>query len=239
MRRITLLAFVVVATVLGACGDDAATTPFTLQIAPAFVQGAVPGATTGVIVTITNDSATDEPVTITAAAPGALVTVVPGEIRDNEVAEIWVIPDPATEERELEITVTGTRGEIVVTATKAAVVMPWDDDRGDEADDLLAVFVGWLDANRPDLGIGPDTGFTGSLSAPGLLVVSHYLYLSDEWELGLAWHVMIPPDDWADIYLRPRAAAAPTLAFRLASQAAARQGTVEITEVTPPAEIVR
>jgi hypothetical protein len=51
---------------------------------------------------------------------------------------------------------------------------------------------------------------------------------------------MVPPDDWADLYLRPRDEAAPTLAFRLASQAAALEdGVIEITPTQVPAEVTR
>lgn len=238
MRR-TLMTVALVAALLAACGDDDTTVPFTLHLSPEFVQGAIPGTPTGVLATIEDESAGGAPVTITATADGATVTVAPTEIVAGEVAEVTVVPDATAIERPIEIVVTATRGDLVVTERRTTTVMTWEDDRGDDADALLAVFVEWLAAERPELGIGPDTGFNGSLSAPGLLIVNHYLYLSDEWEVGLSWHIMIPPDDWADIYLRPRDEAAPTLGFRLSSQAAARDGVIEIAEVTPPAEVVR
>ena len=234
--------FVLAAGVLGACGDDApATVPFTLGLSPQFVPGAVGGARTGVLVTITNASPTGDPVEVTATAAGAEVIVEPDSIGAGEVAEVWVVPGPpAADGATVEIVVSARRGEFEETATRPLTVYSWEDDRGGYTGDLLAVFTAWLAEQRPDLGIGSGTVFAGSFIAPELLVVSHYLYVSDEWEIGLSWHVMIPPDDWAEVYLRPRGEPAPTLAFRLASQAAALQdGIVEVTEVPPPSEVVR
>ncbi|MFH1105366.1 MAG: hypothetical protein V1757_10570 [Actinomycetota bacterium] len=241
MRRIptiVLLPLVLSAT-LGACGGDEAI-PFTLTLSPEFVQGAIPGANTGVLVTIENESATEAPVTIAATAVGAEVTVEPSTIAAGEVAEVWVIAGPTAADAEMEIVVTGSRGGFEASASKTLTLFAWEDDRGPYARTLFDLFTAWLAENRPDLGISPDTAFAGSFTAPGLLVVSHYLFLSDDWEIGLSWHVMIPPDDWAEIYLRPRDGTAPTVGFRLSSQAGALEGgVVEITEVTPPVEVVR
>jgi hypothetical protein len=209
-------------------------------LSPEFVQGVIPGAVSGVLATITNDEPTSAPVTISASADGATVTVSPSEIRDGEVAEVTLVADPADSERPIELTVTARRGDIEQTSTRSTTVFTWEDDRGDYAGPLLDVFTAWLAANRPELGIETDLGFTGSMVAPGLLIVSHYCYMTNEWELGLSWHVMVPPDDWADLYLRPRDEAAPTLAFRLASQAAALEdGVIEITPTQVPAEVTR
>jgi hypothetical protein len=238
MLRWCLVLMLVVS--LGACGDDDAPVGFTLEASPEFVQGVIPGAHTGILVTVRNDAPTDEPVSLSVTATGATAAPVP-EVAAGEVAEVWVTPDAGLpDEAVVEIVVTGTRDGFESTVTRSATVFAWEDDREEYARVLLGVFTPWLAANRPDLGITPDSEFDGSLVAPQLLVVSHYLFLSEEWEMGLAWHVMIPPDDWAEIYLRPRDGAAPTLAFRLSSQAAALDnGVVEIAPVMVPAEVVR
>ena len=228
------------AAVVPACGEEAAAVPFTVRLAPEFVQGIIPGATTDVLVTISNATETDEPVELAASAEGATVTVEPAKIRDGEVAEVTVVADPAAADTPLDIVVTGQRGDLEETTTKSAIIFAWEDDRGPYAATLLGLFTTWLAEEEPALGIDAETTFAGSYVAPGLLVVSHYLFLSKDWEVGLSWHVMVPPDDWAEIYLRPRDAAAPTLAYRLASQAAAlEQGTVQISAVPAPTEVVR
>lgn len=222
------------------CGGESSPVPFALRLSPEFVQGVVPGATTGVLVTISNETETGDSVELTASAAGATVTVEPSRIREGEVAEVMVVAGAATADTPLDIVVTGRRDGLEATATRSTTVFAWEDDRGEYAWTLLGLFTTWLAEEQPELGIGADTPFSGSFVAPGLLVVSHYLFLSEDWEAGLSWHVMVPPDDWAEIYLRPRGEAAPTLAFRLTSQAAAlEQGSVEISAVPAPEEVVR
>lgn len=239
-RRILFLALASL-IVVPACGDGGPAVPFTLTVGPEFVQGAVTGARTGVLVTVDNESPSDDPVVISATAAGASVEVSPTEIAAGEVAEVWVTVDPGTADgTEMILTITGTRGDLVETATRSFTVFAWEDDRAEYAGVLFDVFRSWLEANHPELGITAGTEFEGSFVAPGLLVVSHYLYLSDEWEIGLSWHVMIPPDDWAEIYLRPRGELASTLAFRLSSQAAALEGGEPVfSEVPAPTEVLR
>lgn len=54
--------------------------------------------------------------------------------------------------------------------------------------------------------------------SPQWLVVSHYLFLSPEWELHVEWHIMVAPDDWARIDLRRRfVESAPSEAFEISS----------------------
>lgn len=154
--------------------------PVPLDLSPEFVQGAIPGATTGVLVTITDESPDGGPVTLTATAGGAQVDIDPQEIHQGEVAEV-MIADAATQERPLDITVTAARGDVEKTANRSTVVFAWADDRGDDADRLLVVFTEWLAEHEPEVGIDPETEFAGSFVAPGLLVVSHYLYLSQDW----------------------------------------------------------
>jgi hypothetical protein len=244
MRRRVLcgaVSLLLATTALAGCGGgEGADVPFTIDLAPEFVQGAIPGAASGVLVMISNESTTDASVALGAMAEGAEVAVEPDSIRAGEVAEVTVVADPATMQRPLDIVVTGRRGDIEVTVTKSTEVFPWEDDRGEYAGILLDVFTTWLAQNEAELGIDEATELSGSFVAPGLFVVSHYCYISEEWELGLSWHVMVPPDDWAEIYLRPRGEERPTLAFRLASQAAALEdGDVTISAVDPPLEVVR
>ncbi len=245
MRRHTptwVAAFLTTVIVASGCGGDeepADAVPFTIGIAPEIVQGAIPGEATGVLVTISNAEPTEQPVGLTVEADGAEVWVEPTEVRQGQVAEVTVVAEPTAEERPLEIVVTGRRGDLEATAVRSTTVRPWESSEDEYARTLLGLFTSWLAENEPELGIGPDTGFTGSFVCP-VLVVTHYLFLSEDWEVGLSWHVMVPPDDWAEIYLRPRDQAIPTLAFRLQSQdAALNDGVVDISPVTPPPEVLR
>jgi hypothetical protein len=94
-------------------------------------------------------------------------------------------------------------------------------------------FTKWLAAERPDLGIDPDTQWQGT---PGgwVHVVNHYQYFSETWELGLDWHVIVPPDDWARIHLRRRwTEATPSAAFEISSVS----GGSAPHEIEPPESV--
>lgn len=241
-RRVLVLLAVCLIPLWGAACSEAesAAVPFSIQLSPEFVQGAIPGAATGVLATVRNESPTDEPVELSASAEGAQVSIQPSRINEGDVAEVSVVPGPADAERPLQIIVIGNRGELEAEAVRSTTVMAWEDDRGEYARTLLGLFTSWLEDNEPELGIDPATEFSGSYVAPGLLVVSHYLFMSEDWELGLSWHVMVAPDDWAEIYLRPRSELTPTMAFRMQSQTAALESeAVDIQAVSPPAEVVR
>lgn len=235
---VALLTSVLLATA-GCGGGEAADVPFTVHVSPEIFQGAIPGYPTNVLVTIADETPTDRPVTITALAEGADVSVSPSEIRAGEVAEVTLVAGDTAEERPLEIVVTGRRGALEATVTRSTKVMPLGEGPAAYAETLLGVFTAWLAEHHPELGIGTGTAFTGSFVCP-VLVVTHYMFTNDEWEIGLAWHVMIAPDDWAEIYLRPRGQVAPAMAFHLSSQSAALDdGVVDVSEVTPPEEVVR
>jgi hypothetical protein len=52
----------------------------------------------------------------------------------------------------------------------------------------------------------------------------------------VAWHNMIPPDDWSEVHLRRRGVdVAPSIAYRQDSMA----GATEPREVAPPEVVVR
>jgi hypothetical protein len=207
-------------------------------VAPEFIQGAIPGAKVVLLVSQASESAGEA--TVTAAAPGATVSVDPLRISGEGVAEVTVIPEAATSERELAITIEVVGDAGTHTLTRTTRVLPWEDDRGDQAREVLGLFTIWLAENRPELGVTPDIDLDGTYLAPQLLVASHYGFFNDQWEIGLAWHVMIPPDDFSEIYLRPRSDLRPTHAFRIGSwQTALTSGQYEVVEIDPPTEVIR
>lgn len=111
--------------------------------------------------------------------------------------------------QELTVTVTGQRSGKEATATQTLTVEEGDIDEflnslGPTAEEMRDLFIPWLEANHPDLGITSETEWTGVVVSPYILVVSHFLFFSDKWEMHVYWHVMIPPHDWAKIDLRNR-----------------------------------
>jgi hypothetical protein len=171
------------------------------------------------LVTITEEGQECElPVRVSAKAPGAEVVIYHEDIFEGEVAEVVVIPTPASVGQIIEVTITGTRGSVTDQKVASFEVAEGEDDRQEYATELLDKFVSWLATNHPELGIRENTAWNGTMVSPVWLVVSHYLFFSEEWELHIEWHIMIPPYDWARIDLRHRFdELAPSYAFEISS----------------------
>ena len=218
------------------CGGSG---PFTMNVVPQNLKGdSIPGQHCVFLVTVAEEGGaeSDDPVTLSAVASGAEVTVVPEKITGGEVGEVWVTPSPATVGQTLEVTFQGTRGEEMREQIASFAVAEGLDDRAAYAAELRDRFTTWLAANRPELGITAETEWQGTMVSPIWLIVSHYLFFSDEWEMHLEWHVMIAPDDWARIDLRRRfAETKPSLAFEISSVS----GNSEPQETAPPDELWR
>jgi len=139
---------------------------------------------------------------------GATATVEPSSLTPGQVSEVTVIPEEASVVQELTVTVTGQRSGEQATATKTLTVEEGDitefSSLEPTAEEMRDLFIPWLETNHPALGITSETEWTGLVVSPYILVVSHYLFFSDEWEMHVYWHVMIPPYDWAKIDLRHR-----------------------------------
>jgi hypothetical protein len=171
------------------------------------------------LVTITDEGQECElPVHISAKAPGAEVVIYQQDIIEGDVAEVVVIPTPASIGTIIEVTITGNRGSASDEKVASFEVAEGEDDRQEYAEELLDRFVSWLATNHPELGITEDTAWNGTMVSPVWLVVSHYLFFSEEWEAHVSWHIMIPPYDWAKIDLRHRFdELAPSYAFEISS----------------------
>lgn len=209
---------------------------FALDVAPATVVGrAIAGEPVVLLVTASGDPSEGD-VTVTADAPGATVAIAPVSLRPGAVGEVTVVPDQAPrDEATIDVVIVGRRDGIEQRQTRRIAVVPGEDTLASEADVLLGRFAEWLAGQRPELGIGPETRWQG---APGgwVLVVNHYQYVCDEWELGLDWHVMIAPDDWARIYLRHRwTESVPSAAFEISSVSAG----LPPHEIDPPESVWR
>jgi len=209
-----------------------------IVVSPEFINGAIPDSRLVLLVSL---AASDGgPVTVTGEAPIALVTVDPSTISGDEVAEVTVVPGPTDTETTIDVTVSAAVGDRTTSVTRTVTIEPWEDDREEQGRRILGLFVDELADVHPELGLTHETSFIGTYTAPLLLIVSHYGFYSDDWEVGVSWHIMIPPDDFAELYLRPRTSLTPTRAFRIDSwQTALETGAYTVTEIEPPAEVVR
>lgn len=212
---------------------------FELRSSPEFVNFVIPGRRPLALVTSSGESGVAIDLAATISLAGASVQITPASIEPGEVAEIWVDVPQVTKEVPLSVTVTGLQGGVARSVTIGATAVPGTDTVAGTALDIAEVFLSQL-GDRV-LGVPEDrTGLTGGTPVAGLLVVTHYAWFAPEVEIGLAWHVMLAPDDWAELYVRPRTSLVPTQAFRLSSWSTALAGGAHtITEIPPPATVTR
>lgn len=170
------------------------------------------------------------------------VSIEPNEIRPGEVAELTIIPlklddpDPnrllppveddlgglivpedPEQEQDVFVNLHAMRGKVRRTRLIEVSVLPGEDHLAETAARYRDLFVPWLAEHHPELGITEQTEWVGTIVRPRILIVMYYLFFSSEWEMGVRWHVMIPPYDWAEIYLRRRGELSSTWAWRIHS----------------------
>ena len=192
---------------------------FHINVMPQQLSGdSIAGQHCVFLVTVTDDGQLSGAVTISAKASGATVVIYQQDIVEGQVAEVWVTPAQSSVGKTVKVTVTGTQGDLKDIEDVSFAVAEGEDDRGEYAAELLDKFVSWFAANQTELGITGNTAWDGTMVSPVWLVVSHYLFFSDEWEAHIYWHVMIPPYDWAKIDLRHRFdELAPSYSFEISS----------------------
>jgi hypothetical protein len=210
---------------------------FSIGVTPEQLKGdAVAGQHCVFLVTFTEEGEGDQPVHVSATAPGAEVVTYFEDILEGEVAEVVVIPAEESVGKTMEVTITGSRGGRTDKEVVSFNVVEGKDYRQEYAEELLDRFVPWLAANHPELGIHEGTAWNGTIVSPVWLVVCHYLFFSEKWEVHLSWHVMVPPHDWAKIDLRHRLTGLePSYAFEISSL----NSTAEPVPIEPPETVWR
>jgi hypothetical protein len=97
-------------------------------------------------------------------------------------------------------------------------------------------FVSYFSSNKSSFGINETTIWDGFDNAPQILIVEHYLFRSEFWEMALSRHVMIAPHDWVRVYVRPRNQTAPIWSGIIESWSS---GNYNVSEIDPPSSIYR
>ena len=239
MRR--LVAFVLLLLVaLPGCVVTPKAKPFELEVQPpeepVAVRTAIPGERVVFLVASPSQGPADGAIRIRATAPHAAVDVSPTLLYPDKVVEVTVTPDATEEESVIDVTFTGERNGLTASITRTLPIFPDVDTRQEDAARYRDLFLPWLVEKYPDLGIDATTKWDGTISGAHLLVVSHYNYYSEIWELSVEWHVMIAPYDWATVYLRRRfEESAPSFAGRIDSVSAG----LAPHEIAPPTVVRR
>jgi len=228
LRKIGTMCSILSLLVVVPLGCSSEPVGFTLATAPELIYDVIPGQQCIILVQATDaaDAGADSSgnITLSAEVEGAEVMLPEDPVAPGEVAEITVIPSQESVNSTITVTITGQRRGIEQTQAVELNVVEGDIEEYETslapaAAEVRDLFIPWLVANHPELNIPADTAWAGVVVSPYILVVSHYMFLSDEWEMGVAWHIMIPPFDWAEIYLRRRSTElTPSFDFKIDSR---------------------
>ncbi|HSG78051.1 MAG TPA: hypothetical protein VLD62_00610 [Acidimicrobiia bacterium] len=232
-----IVGIIAVLAVAACSGDEAV--PFAVVVEPPEVTGIIADEPLTVLVSV--ESEANDEVVLTASASGGEVSVDPPSIEPGQVAVVTVLIPWDLDERPRQVVVMGERDGLQASATvSTGPVVTVDEETVPYAGQVLAAFTTWLGDNRPALGLTTSTEFTGTRVAPVADKRVHHVFWTVEWEVGLTWRETVRPEDWAELYLRPRDALRPTQAFRLGSQRDAfTDGRIDVEQIEPPPTVVR
>lgn len=223
MRRLLAMAstLALLATACATEGRETTTTPldqgrdasFELIVEPTEYFPVTPGQ---LFVVLASSVGADSGIDVSASVSGA-ATVEPTRIslQPGDVAEFTVIATPESVGGTITVELTAQSGNVERTHSLNLEVVDWPDDIGPLATELRDRFVSHLEQEYPELGISGETEWTPTITKPQILVVMHYLFFSDEWEMGIIWHVTVPEHAWSRMYLRPRDQLLPTFGLEI------------------------
>lgn len=219
-----LLILVLVVPLLGVGCSEPQPLSFSMQVIPEQIEDSVPGQRCVFLVAVADEgegSGKGKAVDVSAAAEDSTVTVHPQAITPGQVAEVTVIPDEGSPGEILTVTIMGERDGLKRTKTASVKVgeqLPDPGGLAQYAAEIRDRFIPWLAANHPEFGITSETEWIPTVVYPHIVVVMYYLFFSEDWEMGVRWHVTIPPHDWAEIYLRHRTTElSPSYGFKISS----------------------
>jgi hypothetical protein len=161
------------------------------------------------------------PVRTRIKAPEALnaLIAVDGFNEKPGVSEIVINPDQSMAPGVYEIIVYATESGFTRSRALEVDLINRDGILSEMAVAKRDDFIGWLEEEHPELGTFSDREWFSYPTYPGILVVEHWTFLDDDWEMRICFHVMIPPYDWSMLMLRERGEWNPILAAKRDSDA--------------------
>ena len=155
----------------------------------------------------------------------------------NHVVEIFLQPTDGQIDKEIEVKLRAGSGMIKYRIASTTIqVMNWTSQiLSEDILNMLDMFMNYIEANTTFTNINSSTDWEFLGTVP-ILIVEHYLFRSEFWEMELSRHVMIPPYDWVQIYIRPRNANVPIWSSKIDSWSL---DNTSIYELEPPEAIYR
>lgn len=154
----------------------------------------------------------DVAVTVSAAKPLTAQLTTSIVNAQSPITEVSLNPTAQASMGMNIITVTATNQTHEETIELEAELFSWGILSMNVATEKHDEFIDWLGDEHPELGNFMRIRWDMYGTYPGIKIVEHYTYLSEEWEFRICFHVMIPPDDWSKMLLRRRGEWEPVLA---------------------------
>ncbi len=154
----------------------------------------------------------------------------------GKVAEIFLYPNITHLDQMIEVEATASSNDLSYKDYATIDIINWSSDISPLVEAMRDEFVSYLTNNHPEFKINESIVWEGFGNSPQILVVEHYLFKSEFWEMELARHVMIAPHDWVTIYLRSRSSLFPSWSGIINSWSS---GNHTIIEIEPPENIFR
>jgi hypothetical protein len=83
-------------------------------------------------------------------------------------------------------------------------IINWSSANLPEAIIKRDLLIDWLETEKPEFGQLSEKECYAYVTYPSHLVVEHWTFLYEQWEMRICYHVMLPPYDWSMIWLRER-----------------------------------
>lgn len=64
--------------------------------------------------------------------------------------------------------------------------------------------IDWLETEHPEFGTFSGENSFAYVTYPAHLIVEHWTFLYEKWEMRICYHVTVPPHNWSMVWLRPR-----------------------------------
>jgi len=149
------------------------------------------------------------PVYLSVIAPDGIEAVLqPGNItRTDTVILSMFVSENALAELTVPVYISATDNYYTESDTISLQVTGGS---GAYLDDYLArtyrdSAIGFIQSKYPELvndfGNLLDYEWIGFYPYPPLDIVSHYVYLNNNWRINVLWHVMVPPHDWKKVFI--------------------------------------
>ncbi len=162
------------------------------------------------------------------------------KVWDNQVnykvIELFIKPNSTHLNHKIEIKLELVDNEIILESFATIDVIDWAPKNITEVEIMRDAFISYLSSNASSIGINESIIWDGFDNAPQILIVEHYLFRSEFWELELSRHVTTAPYDWVKVYIRPRNQISPIWSGIIESWIS---GNHNVSEIEPPSSIYR